>query len=106
MATMDSCRQAIARVRSLMSPPNSFVSGTVVYESADPKKQAITDLASSTAAAFECGRLRSPEELAILRQAIRDHRAHLDLQAHDAELEDYLALLSAVEDLVAACANQ
>ena len=83
MSTMDSCRQAIARVRSLLVPQTRFASGTRIYESADPKKQQIQSFASETAAAFEGGRSPTHAELALLEDKLDEYRAHFDSQVDD-----------------------
>jgi hypothetical protein len=104
---MDSRQRAIARIRAFFEPPTQFRSGTKVHE---PKpgdslasiKRQIKNFALKAA---ESDKPYTPAEMAAIENKLKEYRATITATITDAEVNDYLELLCAVEKLVAADTN-
>lgn len=103
---MNRRQQAIARIRSLLVPPTQFTSCTTIFDpkakADDPQattKREIIGFAARTADAFESGSLHTRAELTALEAQIDEYRTYFE--SGDEETQEYLQLLSAVEELIA-----
>lgn len=100
---MNRCQQAIAHIRSLLEPPVKFVSGAKIYQSDNPKKQEILHFTMSAVSCFESGGYPVHGEPIDLEGKLEEYRQYLDTCADDPEIQDYLELLSAVQELLVSC---
>lgn len=100
-------QQAVAHVRSLLTPSNGFVSGTKLYEAepTDPlvaTKRATIEFAARTAALFDAGRVPARTDLVAWQRKCEEYRVEFDSSTSDPEAYDYVELLSALDRLITA----
>jgi hypothetical protein len=98
-------QQALAHVRSLLTPSNGFVSGTKLYEPEPTNplvatKRATIEFAARTTDFFDTGRVPARADLVAWQKRCEEYRVQFDSSTADPEAHDYLTLLSALDRLI------